>query len=57
MNASDQTNPSPDEKLESRDDDGPELSNWGLFKKTWPLIRGPRAKLRAVGLLLLRALP
>lgn len=39
------------------DDDGPKLSNWEFFKKTWPLIRGPRAKLRAIGKLLMRALP
>jgi len=46
-----------DEKLKARDDDDPGITPWGMFRKTWPLIRGHRAKARAVGIILLRLLP
>jgi len=46
-----------DEKLKARDDDDPGITPWGMLRKTWPLIRGHRAKARAVGIILLRLLP
>ncbi len=46
-----------DDEINVLDDDDPGISNWELFKKTWPLIRGPWAKARAIGKLLVRALP
>ena len=46
-----------DDKLNAMADDDPGITAWELFRKTWPLIRGPRAKARALGVILLRSLP
>ncbi|MDJ1008749.1 MAG: hypothetical protein QNJ13_13110 [Paracoccaceae bacterium] len=46
-----------DRKLKALADEDPGITAWGLFRKTWPLIRGPRAKARALGIILLRSLP